>query len=98
MPVIDEDSMNSAKTNFEHSLSVVSPQGRNICFNEAMGTELYRAVGLPVPDWKPLIVTEEFLEENPQCWFETPEGSLKPESGTVLRLPISGRGWSSSGF
>jgi len=57
-----------------------NPQGRSVSFNEAMGTELYRVVGLPVPKWKPLNVTGEFLCQNPQCWLETPAGPLMPDA------------------
>jgi hypothetical protein len=58
-----------------------NPQGRNVSFNEAMGTELYRAAGLPVPLWEPLIVTEKFLDQTRQCWFESAEGPLRPRAG-----------------
>jgi hypothetical protein len=58
-----------------------NPQGCNVAFNEAIGTELYSAAGLPVPKWKPLRITEDFLNETPQCWFETADGSLKPQAG-----------------
>jgi hypothetical protein len=68
-----------------------NPQGPNVSFNEAMGTELYRAAGLPVPIWKPLNVTEEFLVRNPHCWLETPEGSLKPEPGLCFGAQYLGR-------
>jgi len=56
-------------------------QGANLPFNESMGTELYRACGLPVAPWKPLLVSDAFLDENPGCWIETPEGTLRPTSG-----------------
>ena len=39
--------------------------GANLLFNESMGTELYRAFKLPVPVWKPLRVSESFLERIP---------------------------------
>ncbi len=58
-----------------------NPQGPNVLFNESMGTELYRACKLPVPSWKPLMVTDSFLDKNPSCWFETVEGRLRPNSG-----------------
>jgi hypothetical protein len=69
-----------------------NPQGKNIFFNEAMGSELYRAVCLPVPDWKPLNVNERFLDRNPQCWFEVAEGgSLRPEPGLCFGSRYLGR-------
>jgi hypothetical protein len=56
-------------------------QGPNLLFNESAGSELYRACGLPVPKWKPLEITNDFLDRNPDCWMETPEGRLRPASG-----------------
>lgn len=56
-------------------------QGANLPFNESIGTELYRALGLAVPCWKPLMVTDLFLDRNPDCWMQTPKGRLRPESG-----------------
>lgn len=64
-----------------------NPQGRNVLFNEAMGTELYRAAGLPVPVWKQLIVTETFLDHTRECWLESAEGCLKPEPGLCFGSP-----------
>jgi hypothetical protein len=58
-----------------------NPQGPNIPFNESMGSELYRACRLPVPNWKPLFVTNEFLERNPACWLAMPTGRLVPNQG-----------------
>ena len=56
-------------------------QGPNLLFNESAGTELYRACGLPVPEWKPLMVSESFLDNNPDCWIQTEKGCLRPASG-----------------
>ena len=58
-----------------------NPQGTNLCFNESAGNELYRAFGLAVPSWKPLLVSDSFLDRNPDCWMLTPEGRLRPDSG-----------------
>ena len=46
-----------------------------------MGTELYRAFQLPVPDWTPLRVSDAFLDQNRYCWFATETGELRPASG-----------------
>ncbi len=46
-----------------------------------MGTELYRTSGLFVSFWKPLLVTNSFLDENPGCWTSTPDGHVRPNSG-----------------
>lgn len=56
-------------------------QGPNLPFNESAGSELYRACGLAVPSWKPLLVTDSFLDQNPDCWMQTPVGRLRPASG-----------------
>jgi hypothetical protein len=56
-------------------------QGPNLSFNESMGSELYRTCGLEGPLWKPLLVTDAFLDQNPDCWMQTPEGRLRPSTG-----------------
>jgi hypothetical protein len=56
-------------------------QGPNLLFNEALGTELFRRVGLPVPEWRPVYVSDEFIDQNPQCWMETEHGQLRPQAG-----------------
>jgi hypothetical protein len=56
-------------------------QGRNLLFNEAAGSLLYRACGLPVPEWTPLHVPASFLDEYPEAWIETERGLLRPEEG-----------------
>lgn len=56
-------------------------QGPNLLFNESIGTELCRACNLPVPFWRPLLITDEFLDQNQSCWIETPEGRLRPSTG-----------------
>lgn len=61
---------------FAHNL-----QGPNLLFNEGMGAELYRAFGLPVPEWRPLLLTDSFLDRNPACWFEAEGESIRPVAG-----------------
>jgi hypothetical protein len=58
-----------------------NPQGPNLAFNESMGSELYRVCRLPGPLWKPILITNSFLDKNPDCWMQTPEGRLRPEPG-----------------
>jgi hypothetical protein len=48
---------------------------------ESMGSELYSACGLMTPAWKPLRITESFLEQNPECWPQTVAGRVRPASG-----------------
>ena len=56
-------------------------QGPNLAFNESMGTELFRACGLPVAPCEVLKVTDSFLAQNPACWLETPQGRRRPVAG-----------------
>lgn len=56
-------------------------QGANLLFNEVLGTELFKRVGLPVPEWRPIFVSEDFLDRNPACWMETEHGKYRPHSG-----------------
>jgi hypothetical protein len=58
-----------------------NPQGRNLPFNESIGNELYDACHLPVSAWKPLLVTDQFLDQNQGSWMQTPGGRHRPESG-----------------
>ncbi len=53
-------------------------QGSNLLFNEALGTELFRGAGLFVPEWRPVYVSEDFLDRNPACWMETENGLRRP--------------------
>jgi hypothetical protein len=56
-------------------------QGPNLLFNESAGSELYGACGLEVPEWKPLLLLDSFIDGNPDCWIQTPEGRLRPAAG-----------------
>lgn len=56
-------------------------QGPNVSFNESAGSELYRMCGLPVPSWKPLLVTKAFLDQNQACWMQSQGGPVRPDSG-----------------
>jgi len=56
-------------------------QGPNVAFNESMGSELFRACGLSVPRWKPLLLTNDFLDRNSYCSMQTATGRLRPASG-----------------
>jgi hypothetical protein len=56
-------------------------QGANVLFNEALGTELFRGVGLPAPEWRAINLTDEFIDRNPACWMETEDGRRRPQAG-----------------
>jgi len=66
-------------------------QGANLPFNESIGSELYRAFGLAGPAWTPLVVTDSFLDRNPDCWMQTAEGCLRPASGLCFGSAYLGR-------
>jgi hypothetical protein len=66
-------------------------QGPNVLFNECAGNELYRAYGLPVPEWTPLRVSDSFLDRNPECWMQTELGSLRPASGLCFGSRLMGQ-------
>jgi hypothetical protein len=34
-----------------------------------------------VPAWKPLLLTDSFIDQNPNCWIQTPQGRLRPNGG-----------------
>lgn len=67
-------------------------QGTNLSFNESAGNELYRACGLAEPSWKPLLVTDSFIDRNPDCWMQTPEGPLRPVPGLCFGSRFLGGG------
>ncbi len=52
----------------------------NILFNESMGSELYRAFGLAVPSWKPLLVSDSFLDHHQNCWTVPREDRVRARS------------------
>jgi len=58
-----------------------NPQGPNVLFNEIAGSELYRACGLAVPEWRSLLLSDSFIDKNPESWMQTPEGRLRPTAG-----------------
>jgi hypothetical protein len=47
-----------------------NPQGSQILFHEALGTQLMAQIGLPVPAWSLIELTDEFIESNPELWFD----------------------------
>lgn len=61
-----------------------NPQGPNLLFNESVGTELYGALGLDVPAWRPVEVRGSFLRQYPECWIQMEEGVKEPESGVCF--------------
>lgn len=58
-----------------------NPQGTNLLFNESMGAELFRACGLPVAPWKPVILSQQFIDRTPNCWMQSEQGEVRPQAG-----------------
>lgn len=70
-----------------------NPQGPNLPFNEVVGTKLYQAAGLPVPKWKPVLVSDEFLDHALGHWRQTNEEVERPASGLCFGSHyLGGRG------
>jgi hypothetical protein len=67
-------------------------QGPNVLFNECAGNELYRACGLPVPEWAVLRTSDSFIDRNRDCWMQTPEGRLRPTAGLCFGSRFMGEG------
>lgn len=60
-----------------------NPQGSKVLFHEALGTELMRDLGFPVPDWVPIEISDEFIDDTPEIWFEASRtGHQRPPAGT----------------
>jgi len=58
-----------------------NPQGPNVPFNEVAGAELFHACGLPVPGWDPLLLTDEFIDSNRDCWPVVEAEPRRPRAG-----------------
>jgi hypothetical protein len=68
--------------NFYIAKLLGNPQGSKVLFNEALGTELMRNLGFSVPSWKPIEISAEFINSNPEIWFETAfSGHQQPPTG-----------------
>jgi hypothetical protein len=68
-------------------------QGANLPFNESAGSELYSALGLACPAWRPIFISDTFLDRNPECWIHNPDGSLlRPATGLTFGSRFLGGG------
>jgi hypothetical protein len=59
-----------------------NPQGSNTLFHEALGSQIARALELPVPNWRPLYVSNDFIDAHPDLSFSW--------SGRARTRPIAG--------
>jgi hypothetical protein len=68
--------------NFYIVKALGNPQGNQVLFNEALASELMRIIGLPVPNWRTIHISDEFICQNPELWFETSgSGRKRPQAG-----------------
>jgi hypothetical protein len=58
-----------------------NPQGPNVLANEFIGSVMSNVAGLPAARGSFVYLSDEFIDRNPAIWFETPEGSCRPEAG-----------------
>lgn len=58
-----------------------NPQGSNLLFNESMGTEVFKAARLPVAPWKPINLSQQFIDSTPNCWMQSEQGDVRPQAG-----------------
>lgn len=79
----------SASDGCKYVLKFPGVTGPNVLANEALGTELYGALGLPVPAWRPIAVSEQFILENPGCWIEGPFGPSQPQPGLCFGSAVA---------
>jgi hypothetical protein len=66
-------------------------RGPNVLANEALGAELARHLGLTVPRWRSIEMSDEFLDRNNLCWFKTSSEHFRPIAGLHFASPIIGQ-------
>ncbi len=69
-----------------------NPQGSSVLFNETLGSEIMRLIGLETPVWNPIAISDQFIEDNPGMWFESAGSGLQRPSeglhfGSQLVMP-----------
>lgn len=70
-----------------------NPQGPDVLAHEALGSWLAGRLGLPTPEWGRISIDDGFIDGNPEIWFETPSGRVRPAAGIhyASRLVEAGR-------
>lgn len=49
--------------------------------NEVVGARLIRLMGLPSTDWQMILISDEFIDRNPDLWFHNGNSSIRPTPG-----------------
>lgn len=62
-------------------LKLASEDKPNLFFNEAFGSELMRHFHLPIAEWAPIVVTNEFIDSAPELWRVGDKRSVRPPEG-----------------
>lgn len=71
-----------ASDGFLYVLKTARAASPNLLFNEAFGSNLLRHFGLPVADWQPVSLDNDFIEANPEMWFiSARNNSRRPAAG-----------------
>jgi hypothetical protein len=73
-----------------------NPQGANVLANEALGTELASYLGLPVPEWRSIFLSDDFLDSHRHCWFDVGAGPVRPPAGFHFASRVIGQESSSA--
>jgi hypothetical protein len=82
VPGTSEAFLAKATDGFQYIVKFSTPiRQPNLPFNEAAGTELYRMAHLTTPGWRPLRITESFLDRNRRCWLHPSGGFMPPPAG-----------------
>jgi hypothetical protein len=55
--------------------------GHQSLINEVVGSELILRMGLPAPQWVQIEISSEFIDANPELWFYTQNGRIRPTPG-----------------
>ena len=58
-----------------------NPQGPQVVLHEALGTGLYRYLGLPAPEWTPIEISAGYIGANPGAWYRENSGIRRPRPG-----------------
>jgi hypothetical protein len=58
-----------------------NPQGPNVVANEFLGSVIAGAVGLPVAEGMLIHMSDQFIDSEPDIWFELPSGRERPAAG-----------------
>jgi hypothetical protein len=58
-----------------------NPQGPNTLANEFLGSAVAGAAGLPVPKSSLIYLSDAFIDDNQELWFQTNSGTRRPNAG-----------------